>query len=221
MTSNRRSFVLASAGLVVLGACKRDGKEEADVEATEDLMREHGVLRRALVVYRECATRLRADAGSIPPEALARTAKLFRTFGEDYHERAVEEPFVLPAIDQTLAGAIKAQHERGRALQDWILGVAVAPKISARAQDLARVLDALARMYETHAAREDTIVFPAWKKTMTKKQLDEMSDRFEEIEKKELGPNGFEHAAREMDEIEASLGLSDLRSFDAPPPPQA
>jgi hemerythrin-like domain-containing protein len=178
-------------------------------------------LRRALVVYRESATRLRADAASVPPDALTRTAKLFRTFGEDYHERAVEEAYVLPKIDPALAAAIKAQHDRGRAIQDWLVAVLGAGKIGARAQDVAKVLDGFARMYETHAAREDTIVFPAWKKALGEKAVHEMGERFEDIEKKTLGPEGFEHAEKEMTAIEQSLGLSDLRFFDAPAPPQA
>ncbi len=76
----------------------KDASEE--VTATEDLMREHGVLRRALVVYREAAIRLRANAASVPPppDPRVKTAKLFRAFGEDYHERKLEEAYIFPAV---------------------------------------------------------------------------------------------------------------------------
>jgi len=73
------------------------GKEE-EVTATEDLMREHGVIRRAIIVYREAAGRLRTKAESVPPDALQKAARLFRAFGEDYHERQLEEAYILPAI---------------------------------------------------------------------------------------------------------------------------
>jgi hemerythrin-like domain-containing protein len=43
-------------------------------------------------------------------------------------------------------------------------------------------VEAFVLMYQNHAAREDTIVFPAWKKNFSNKQLDEISDQFEEIE---------------------------------------
>jgi hypothetical protein len=72
---------------------KKQG-EEKEVGAVEDLMREHGVLRRALLVYIESVPKLRANPGSLPTDAIARTAKLFRTFGEDYHERMLEEPYI-------------------------------------------------------------------------------------------------------------------------------
>src|SRR3954451_7702620 len=62
------------------------GKDEdakgGEVTATEDLMREHGVLRRALFVYSETVVKLRADPSGVAPDALQRTAKLFRAFGE-------------------------------------------------------------------------------------------------------------------------------------------
>jgi len=56
------------AGVVLIGcrqtaptsaneARKNNADEEVEVTATEDLMREHGVLRRALLVYRESARR--------------------------------------------------------------------------------------------------------------------------------------------------------------------
>ncbi len=64
-------------------------------------MREHGILRRALLVYQEAATRLRQDAASVPPDALEKTAQLFRVFGEDYHEKKLEEAFILPLIKKS------------------------------------------------------------------------------------------------------------------------
>ena len=47
--------------------------EPIEVTAVEDLMREHGVLRRALLIYSEAAVRLRKDAASVPPAALQKT----------------------------------------------------------------------------------------------------------------------------------------------------
>jgi hemerythrin-like domain-containing protein len=202
-------------------------EEEPEVTATEDLMREHGILRRALVVYREAAARLRKNPAIVAPDALERTAKLFRTFGEEYHEKKLEEAFIFPAVKSagglaaTYPDVLVAQHERGREIHDYILAVFHAPKIGARAAELAGVLESFARMYETHAAREDTIVFPAWKKTMSPKQLDEMGDKFEEIERQQFGKDGFDDAVEQMAGIEGALGLSEIAQFTAPPAPNA
>src|SRR4051812_17513037 len=47
-----------------------ENKMGGEVTATEDLMREHGILRRALLVYSAAAIKLRANAASISPDAL-------------------------------------------------------------------------------------------------------------------------------------------------------
>ena len=76
-------------------------------------------------------------------------------------------------------------------------------------------------MYRNHVAREDTIVFPAWTETLTAKQLDEMNDKFEDIEHEQFGEDGFEDAVKQISAIETSLGLADSAQFTAPPPPNA
>jgi hypothetical protein len=67
------------------------GKKRKGVGAVEDLMREHGVSRRALLAYFETVPKLRANLATVDVAAIARTANLFRSFGEDYHERMLEE----------------------------------------------------------------------------------------------------------------------------------
>ena len=75
-------------------------------------------------------------------------------------------------------------------------------------------------MYEHHAALEDTIVFPTWKATLTEDQLDEIGDKFEEIEQQQFGKDGYEGAVKQFSDIEGSLGFADLAQFTAPPPPK-
>jgi hemerythrin-like domain-containing protein len=207
---------------------KEGEKEEGgEVTATEDLMREHGVLRRALLVYSETAPKLRGNASAVAPDALQKTAKLFRGFGEDYHEKRLEEAYIFPAVKQaggpaaTLPDILVAQHQRGREITDYILAVTNGAKLgAANAEPLARALEALVRMYEHHAAREDTIIFPAWKKTLSAEQLDEMGEKFEDIEREQFGTDGYEDAVKQIGDIEGALGLSDISQFNAPPPPK-
>jgi hemerythrin superfamily protein len=75
-------------------------------------------------------------------------------------------------------------------------------------------------MYENHAAREDTIVFPAWKDALSEHQLDHMGEEFEEIERRQFGKDGFEDAVAQIGQIEEALGFADLAQFNAPPPPR-
>ena len=220
------SILVPAIGVPVILSAQAGKESEPEVAATEDLMREHGVIRRALLVYEECIPRLRQNASSLDPAALHRTAQLFRSFGEDYHERMLEEQHIFPVIrkmNQELAhyaDILIAQHTRGREMTDYILAVTGGAKIAAaHATPLAQVFEGFVRMYENHAAREDTIIFPAWKQNFTNKQLDELSDRFEDIEHRAFGKDGFEEAEKAISSIEGSLGLSDLSRFTPPSPP--
>ena len=241
--NTRRDFLRTSAIVgtgLVLNSCSRtnQGKEQMEVSkeaenekggevtATEDLMREHGVLRRALLVYTAAATKLHSNPSSIPPDALQKTAKLFRVFGEEYHEKKLEEAYIFPAVKQAGGEAaiypdiLVTQHNRGREITDYIINVTQNAKLGGNAEDLAKALDAFVLMYRNHAAREDTIIFPAWKQTLTDKQLDEMNDKFEDIEHEQFGEDGFEDAVKQISAIESSLGLADIAQFTAPPPPK-
>lgn len=205
-----------------------ENKLGGEVTASEDLMREHGVLRRALLVYSAAAVKLRANPSAVPPDALQKTGKLFRAFGEEYHEKKLEEAYIFPAVKKaggeaaTYADILIAQHNRGREITDYIISVTQSAKLgTSNAESLAKSFEAFVLMYRNHAAREDTIIFPAWKQTMTGKQLDEMNDKFEDIEHEQFGEDGFEDAVKQISAIESSLGLTDISQFTAPPPPKA
>lgn len=240
MNSTRRQLLVgltsAGAGAIMLAcnkstspdakATKPDAEDaEPEVTATEDLMREHGILRRALLVYQETAASLTSNA-SVATAPLQRTAKLFRAFGEEYHEKKLEEAYIFPAVKKAggapsgYADILIAQHQRGREITDFIIAATAGAKVS-NSKSFAAALASLVRMYEHHAAIEDTIVFPAWKQTLNSEQLDEMNEKFEEIEHQQFGEDGFENALQQMIEIEQSLGMADLSRFTAPPPPAA
>ena len=227
MQSRRDLIATALGTLVVAPPAFGAEKNEPEVTATEDLMREHGILRRALLVYAECVPRLRTKPESVDANALHRTATLFRKFGEQYHEQQLEEQHIFPVIRKmprvaSFADVLTSQHQRGREITAYLLERSGGGKISAaHAAPLAGALEGLVRMYEHHAAAEDTIVFPAWKTNYTNKQLDAIGDEFEEIERKTFGHDGFEDAEKTMSEIERTLGLFDLAQFTPPPPPRA
>ncbi|MDD4616540.1 MAG: hemerythrin domain-containing protein [Alphaproteobacteria bacterium] len=193
-----------------------------ETAATEDLMREHGILCRILLVYRQSAARLRQNPASVDKDALIAAAALFRDFGEDYHER-LEETHVFPVVRKLQGSAadypliLVDQHQRGRIYTDAILAYAGKDKLTTDdAAALATILENMASMYQNHAAREDTIVFPAWKRALTARRYKEMGDLFERIEVKRFGLDGFEKAAAQIAAIENKLGYSDLAQFTAP-----
>jgi len=215
-------------------AANDEGKEPAPgeavpvaVTAVEDLMREHGILRRALLVYQELTVKLRQDASSVPLEAIEKTAQLFRLFGEDYHEKALEEAFIIPIVRKVqgpaaaYADVLVAQHQRGREITDYLLSVSKAERLATNQVDgVVKALESFVRMYQHHAAIEDTTVFPAWKAATGEQEYEEFGEKFEDIENEQFGSDGFETALKRMEDIEASVGLNKLDMFTAPPLPK-
>ena len=200
-------------------------EKEKKIGAVEDLMREHGVLRRVLLVYRQTAVRLRAGA-KIDPKQIRHAAQLFRDFGENYHERMLEQAYVFPSLRKAesptapLVNILVAQHDRGRDITDYIRNVTHKNAIG-DVEAFARALETLDAMYENHAAREDTIIFPAWREALSEKQLREMGETFEDIEHRQFGKDGFSEALNQVAAVEEALGFADLAQFTAPPPPRA
>ena len=235
MENDRRLF-LSAAALAGLGAAafapslraddkpkddKKDKKKdepEEEVGAAEDLMREHGVLNRVLLIYEEGLRRLR-EKEDVTPDVFHKPATLVRKFVEDYHEK-LEENFIFPEFQKKqqhldLIKVLKEQHQAGRVVTDVVLRLAVPDmfgKEEARRQLVAAV-QAFIRMYRPHEAREDTVLFPALHKIMTPKQLDALGDKFEEEENRLFGKEGFEKTVDQVAAIEKQLGIYDLSTF--------
>jgi hemerythrin-like domain-containing protein len=228
--SNRRSALfglLAAAPVAAAGTAwgkdtrKGKGKEEG-VGPGEDLMREHGVLRRVLLVHAEVLRALKGGK-EIDPQVLQRTGKLIRSFVEDYHEKQ-EEELVFPRFERAgklvpLVKTLRAQHQAGRAVTDRIMALATLTgvKEASSRKELASRLESFSRMYEPHAAREDTVLFPALHELMSHHEYDALGEQMERREKQLFHGDGFERAVAEVDAIEKLVGLEDLGKFTPAP----
>lgn len=224
MDTTRRQVVVAAAALALGVPARSDARAPMEeVSANEDLMREHGVLDRVLLIYEEGNRRIR-DGEEVAPEVFTHSAQLVRKFVEDYHEK-LEEQFIFPAFQKAnkqveLVSILKRQHEAGRAVTDAILRLA-APAPFRSQESRNRLVEASAsfiRMYRPHSAREDTVLFPALREILTAKQIDELGEQFEEQEHKLFGEEGFEKTVAAVAEIEKQLGIYDLGKFTAPLP---
>ena len=208
--------MILAAGAARAAAHAKPAKAE-DIPPTEDLMREHGVLRRILLIYDEAARRLTGD-DAVAAGAVASAAALVRRFVEGYHEK-LEEEFVLPKLEKAgklveLAKVIRAQHAAGRQLTDAIMKAASGKPVGAeQRRALVTPMQSFARMYAAHAAWEDTELFPVYRGMFNEAELDKLGERFEEQEHKLLGAAGFEGALKEVGDIEKTLGIHDLAAF--------
>lgn len=231
-TDRRRFFtgatLLAGVALVGCGHARgaddekkkddaHEGEGDEDIGVAEDLMREHGVLRRVLVVYDEVIRRLDASM-DFPPESLARGAALIKRFVEDYHEK-MEEEMIFPRFENAqkhvdLVKVLKTQHDAGRAITARVLATANAAtlKDDAARKSLAADLRVFNHMYRPHAAREDTVLFPALHEILSPSEYDGLGEASEKREKEMFHGDGFDPALSEIVEIEKMLGIDDLAS---------
>jgi hemerythrin-like domain-containing protein len=229
MASDRRRFLVATGALGMMGLGTRaaradDKKNEPDEEvgATEDLMREHGVLNRVLLIYEEGLRRLHARQ-EVGPEVFHRSAQLVRKFVEDYHEK-LEENFIFPAFEKAkkhtdLVQVLRQQHQAGRTVTEVVLRNATGDRFGKEdaRNDLVQAVQAFVRMYRPHEAREDTVLFPALHKVLSAKQIKDLGEQFEKEEDRLFGDEGFEKTVDQVAAIEKQLGIYNLADFTPMP----
>jgi hemerythrin-like domain-containing protein len=224
-TTPRRSFLhttslLAAAATVLpatLLAQKRAGKEqEDDVSTNEDLMREHGILKRVLLIYDEVIRRIdtRQD---FPPQTVTDSANIIRRFIEDYHEK-LEEEHLFPRFRKAhklvdLVDVLYEQHQAGRRVTDRVLSTVASLKTADDRKRLSDDLRSFIRMYAPHEAREDTVLFPALHEIVSRQEYEALGKQFDEIEHKTFGGDGFDIYLDKVAGIEKQFGIYDLAQF--------
>jgi hemerythrin-like domain-containing protein len=150
-------------------------------------MREHGVLERVLLIYDEAIRRIDARE-DLPPRPLADAAKLIRSFVEDYHEK-LEEDYLFPRLRKAnrpvaLADVLLRQHRAGRKLTDVTLRLAQSESLR-DAEGKRRLRDSMfrfIRMCAPHEAREDTVLFPAFRGIVSGNEYASLGEEFEKKE---------------------------------------
>jgi hemerythrin-like domain-containing protein len=223
---NRRNFIQQGikvavaaglAGIAIVGCKDKEEDEEKEVSPPEDLMQEHGLLNRILLIYDHCRTSL-VSKQSFDPAMLLGSAGIIRTFVEDYHEKQ-EENYLFPRFKKAnqltdLVDVLLQQHAAGRMLTDQITEITKrSTRNEAEDQKLIELLTAFNSMYRPHEAREDTVLFPAFRKIVSQHEYDSLGEEFENNEHKLFGEGGFEMMVGKVADIEKKLGIYELAQF--------
>ena len=215
----RRSFlvntIVSGAGLSLVGlpAFAEIEKKEDDVTPNEDLMREHGLLRRVVLIYEENLALMPKKEHK--PQIIKKSAEVIQSFIENYHEK-LEEEFLFPALKKAkreveLVDTLFDQHKVGRKLTARI--IELSDKGSGSLIPLQDSMRMFIRMYNAHASREDTILFPAFKEVIGEKKYKDLGDQFEEREHKMFGKEGFEGELAKVAGFEKDMGIGDLKVY--------
>jgi hemerythrin-like domain-containing protein len=192
--------------------------DPAGLPPDDDLMREHGVLKRVLLCYREMIPLLQSGA-PLSAAHIQDSALIIHDYIEGFHE-GLEEGFVFPRLIRVSQYAstvttLLTQHARGRVITQFLLASATSremakPGVRAR---LAAAMQAFDRMYEPHEAREDTVVFPAFRRIVSPAELAGLGQHFADLEGQQFGTGEFTAMVNRVAAIEIALGIYDLDQF--------
>lgn len=182
--------------------------------AIEDLMREHGVLNRVLLIYDKIVANYRSGL-PVPDGILKSSALIVRHFIEDYHEKS-EENYIFPLLLNAkrhvkLVKELKIQHRLGRKLTDCLikLGALKNPSES-QIINIVETIEAFNEMYRAHESREDTVVFQELHKLLTVAEYHQVGQELESAEEAIPGYVGFHKTLSQVEQIEKKLGIDNI-----------
>lgn len=116
-----------------------------------------------------------------------------------------------------LVHTLREQHDRGRQITAHLLSLSKGTgslKPSSEAVQL--LLRSFLLMYRPHEAREDTVLFPAFRKLVSSHEYDSLGEEFERNEEKRFGEDGFARIVGRIADIEKALGIYELSQFTPP-----
>jgi hemerythrin-like domain-containing protein len=213
-----RRVAIGAVFAVSAAACSRAASRECaavdDVMPVEDLMREHGVLRRVLLVYEECARRLEIGE-ALSADPITAGADIMRRFVEDYHARLEEERifprFEKAHVEVSLVSTLRVQHTLARRFTDELAATTTSSlRDESNVNKVVSRLRLFRKMMDAHAAREDTVLFPALRRLMSANEYAAMGEDFENEEHRRFGMDGFREIVGQVAGIERDLGIAEL-----------
>lgn len=201
------------------GVSMNNKKEEFEIPLTEDLMREHGMLNRVLLIYEEIIRRIDAKI-EFNVANLRDAVQIIKSFIEEYHEK-MEEEYIFPLFEKhkkeiRLVRTLKKQHNKGREITAQVQRLLTDENCLSRAQNkkyIKNLLQKFITMYRPHEAREDTILFPQVRSLISEQRFKELSDILDDLEHTLFGPEGFEKMLQQVERIEKELGIYQLDQF--------
>jgi hemerythrin-like domain-containing protein len=223
-SQSRRQILLACATGMLASA---NGKADAfsigksiQIQAGEDLMQEHGILGRTLLIYEELADLFEHDKPD-PQDCLPGATEIIIKYVQGQHER-VEELLIFPALTKAnalpdLVSVLVTQHKVGHELTNTIKKKTEqgSHKTKQGRLDLANLLKMFSTMFRPHMLREDTVIFPRLHEIMNEAQYEELSTKVQSLESNMVNSTDLGSILRQLEGIEGALGIHNLAKFTA------
>lgn len=211
--------VVQDAELEAIGEDDVAAKVEQRVESLPARMLNEFVYCPRLFYYEHVEGVLVESADTVKGAAVRDAAKIVRSYVEDYHEK-LEQDYLFPRFINAnrmkdLVQVLLQQHLGGRNLTDAAMHMAVQGAVKDR-EDRRKLADALGsfvHMYHAHEAREDTVLFPAFRTLVSAHEYAALREDFDKRERELFGGDSFGAMVERVAAIEKQLGIDDLAKF--------
>lgn len=204
-------------GQAILLPISHDLAVHAEESPVEDLASEHGIVERILSIYEEIKNLL-LQKQKVESKLLFQSVDIVRKFVEDYHEKT-EENFIFPLFENkdlhvALIRELRKQHTAGRVLTDKLLQLGQLDYWNKKQKrSIIKMLDQFITMYRFHISREDTNLFPEFRKLVSKEEYERLGKLFDTAEDNLFGKDGYQVFLRQIEQIERKLGIFNITKF--------
>jgi len=195
---------------------RTDTSEKMEASIAEELMRQHAVANRLLLVYDTAVTpELGTDKPSGP--AVTSAAQMLRSTVDDFHVK-FEEEHIFPLLQKSgkmgdLINTLREQHAAARTLTDEILKAREEGGGRPASEALARNIRAYVHMLQAHTAYEETLLYPQIRTVASASQYDQLNKALQDMSRTALGAQGFAGLVTKVGELEKSAGITSLAQF--------
>lgn len=180
------------------------------MKATQILVDEHDVIRRALVVL-DAVARTIAAGKQVSAERLDGLLEFFSAFADGCHH-AKEEGILFPALEASgipreggPIGVLLGEHVVGRSLVRAMRGEIPSLGDSAESRGrFARAAREYVALLERHIAKENDVLFRLAEQALSAEQDRQITEAFDRHEREEMGPGAHERFHRLVDELVAA-----------------
>jgi hemerythrin-like domain-containing protein len=202
--------IFGTLGGLAMASEAATSQSAQSIGAIETLMRGHGLLLRATIIYDVSRKRL-AKGQKLDPALILKTAQFFHDYLQRFHE-VLEEKYIFAPMEQndvcsSSIQELKVQHGAGYELTQRVMHLAQAGKTNS---GLVGYLSDFVQMYQHHCAWEDTVIFPAFDAMEKPQDLSELAAVFEEEEKKMFGHDCFTSYLNLIADVEKQLNIYEL-----------
>jgi hemerythrin-like domain-containing protein len=224
--NTKRRFVIGAAAALPMLLTTAHAQKIANARATanEDLMNEHGLVTRVMLIYGRAISILNQNA-TLDPAVVGDAAQIVARVIHGHHEQE-EEQILFPVVEKrqdlsNLVQTLRGQHSAARGITATIGNNLSRTRLrdAASRRELISAMQNFINMYGPHGAYEDTVIYPAFRTALSAAEYEKISDRFAANERQINGDDGFARITRQLATIESALGIELARYTRQMDPP--